>query len=161
MKKKHKAAACLPEYTLMDELMASPTEPLPEAKRRYQLGVIQEGIEAMRTKAAPTSEDWAAVADLVNLLETLVEMGEIDDGGGWIAEALREMAEAAMRFQAGKPLRLTGAGLNAVANAFEGYELAISELPARTMVRVHRKTVARVRAIVQGKRRSADLVVAL
>jgi hypothetical protein len=97
----------------------------------------------------------------VNLLETLVEMGEVNDDGEWIAEAAREMAIAANRSMETGVLRLTGPGLNAVCNAFDGYELALSELPARTMVRAHRKTELRMREVRAGRGRRSDVQVVM
>lgn len=157
MKKRKRPAVAPLRYSVLDEMLASPTEPHPDLT--YQLALIRAGIEEMRTAPEPTSAAWEAIADLVNLLESLVDMGEIDDSGGWIFEAAKELAHAGMRFQQGKPLRLTGAGLTAVCNAFEGYELAATNLSARTMVRAHRRTELRVREVRMGKRRSTDTVV--
>lgn len=140
------------KYTMFDEIAASPTQPLPLLKRDYQLGLIQTAIEAMRTAEAPNRNHWDAICDCVNLLETLVREDEINDDGGWIAEASREMALAAKRHREGKVLRLTGTGLQAVMNAFEGYEMAVNSLPARTIVRTHRLTEIHVRDILAGKR---------
>ena len=146
-------------YSMLDEMMASPTDGVSPAQLDYQLGQMRAGIEELRTAPAPSRDAWEAIADLVNLLETLVEMGELDDSGGWVQETARELAHAAVRFQQGKPLRLTGAGLTAVANAFEGYTLAASSLSARTLIRAHRKTEQRVRAVRKGRGRSTDTFV--
>lgn len=148
-----------PTYSLLHEAMASPTEPLPLAKRDYQLGLIFKAIENMRSAPEVTRFDWDAIADCTNLLETLATEGEIADDGGWIAEAAREMAMAAKRFREGKVLRLTGAGLQAAVNVFEGYELAVNALPARTIIRTHRLTERRIREIASGKRRAQDIEV--
>lgn len=158
---KHKPAART-TTTLLDELAASPTEPLPKEKRDYQLGLSTSGIESMRVSESPGTQAWEDVADLTNLLEMLVEMGLVTDAGGWIAEAAHEMALAVKRRNQGMALRLTRHGLTAVSNAFEGNEMAMKNLPARTMVRAVRETEVRVREIRCGKRRSHDVeVVAL
>lgn len=157
----NRRAAAPTEHTLLDEMTASPTQPLSLSKREHQLDQIRAGIEAMRTAPSPTRNDWCVIADLVNLLETLVEMGEVNDDGGWITEAAREMAIAARRSVEVGVLRLTGSGLNAVSNAFDGYELALSELPARTLVRAHRKTELRMREVRAGRGRRADVQVVM
>ncbi len=59
-------------YSLMDELMASGTEPMPKAKQRYQLTRMYEGLRAMETAPEPTVDDWRVVSDAVNLMETLI-----------------------------------------------------------------------------------------
>lgn len=152
-------ATAKPTYSLLEEAMASPTEPLPLSKREYQLGLIRQAIENMRSAPVVTRFDWDAIADCTNLLETLATEGEVADEGGWIAEAAREMAMAAKRFREGKALRLTGAGMQAAVSVFEGYEMSVNALPARTIIRTHRLTERRIREIASGKRRVHDIEV--
>lgn len=144
---------------MLDEITASPTTPLPFSKRDHQLALMHLSLEALRTADAPQKGHWEIVADCVNLLETLVEMVEIADEGGWIAEASAELAQAAKRAREGKALRLTGRGLEAVAEALEGYEMVLNERPARVVIRAHRLTEIRIHEIRTGRRRAHDVVV--
>jgi hypothetical protein len=155
MKRRHTP----PSYTTFDELLASPDRPLPQLHIDHQLGVMRAGLDGLLTSEAPGREQWAVVADCINLLETLVDMGAIEDEGGWIAEAARELAQAAQRFTASASLRLTGAGVKAVQSALEGYELAVTNYSARTMIRAHRLTEKRIREIRSGKCRPHGTVV--
>lgn len=159
MKARKNRQAAPRTYSLLEEMAASPTEPLPERLRQWQLTGMRASIEAMRADPAPMREHWLLIADMVNLLESLVELGELKDDGGWIAESAKELALSAKRSHEGKALRLTGPGLVAVENALEGYEMAVNALPARTMVRAHRRTEKRISEIRSGKRRSADIEV--
>jgi len=59
-------------YTIMDELMASPTHPLPEKSRLHQLTVMWQGLAALETAPHPTKNDWRVVSDAVNLMETFI-----------------------------------------------------------------------------------------
>ncbi|MFM9880675.1 MAG: hypothetical protein ACKVOO_09745, partial [Burkholderiaceae bacterium] len=113
-------------YTLMHELMAQPVHPMPEAKRLHQLTVMWQGLRAIETEAAPTRNDWRVVSDAVNLLETLVGMGEAQDASGLLQDAVAALAEAARRhLHAGQPLRLSGQGIQTVRAVLEDYAAAL------------------------------------
>ena len=59
-------------YTVFDELLASPTEPMPQAYRTHQLTRMYEGLHSLETADQPSTDDWRVVSDAVNMLETLV-----------------------------------------------------------------------------------------
>lgn len=143
MKRRHHRRPA-PTYTLMHELTASPTEPLPEPKRRYQLERMYQGLHAMETAADPDVNDWRAVSDAVNFLEALVQLGALDDGQGLLQDAITAMAQAGQRHRAGKPLRLDGVGMQAVRAVLEDYATALEQLPARTVIRAVRITEKRI-----------------
>lgn len=62
-------------YTILDEMMASPTEPLPAEYRRHQLTRMYDGLASMEKTPSPTTDDWRVVSDAVNLMETLTTSG--------------------------------------------------------------------------------------
>lgn len=62
-------------YTLMHELTASPTQPIPLKKRTHQLSVMWEGLRAMERDPNPTPNDWRVCSDAVNLMETFITQG--------------------------------------------------------------------------------------
>ena len=97
----------------------------------------------------------------MNLMEKLVDMGEIEDEGGWIADAFHALADSARRSQAGEPIRLTPAGLEAVEAALEGYELVLRERPERVVIRAHRLVEKAVLDVRRGKRVPGAQVVGL
>ena len=66
---KRRAIARPKYYTIMDEMMASPTEPLPMEHRTHQLTRMYEGLAAMEQGANPTTDDWRVVSDAVNLMD--------------------------------------------------------------------------------------------
>lgn len=141
-----------------DEMTASTTEPLPLARRAFYIESIRWGIEGMRTAEQPTTEHWRVVSDCINQLEILVEMGEIADDGGWIAQAVFEMGAAGKRAMAGGAIRLSGEGLRAVGEALEGFEAAITGLPERTIVQAQRRTHARLQQLLHCRARSSGAV---
>ena len=101
-------------YTLIDEMMASPTEPLPQEWRTYQLTRMYAGLSNLEQADKPTTDDWRVVSDAVNLVETLVlEMKVCQDDSGLLMDAITALATAGKRIRhrgcAIHPARLFGA----------------------------------------------------
>ena len=147
-------------YTLIDEMMASPTEPLPQEWRTYQLTRMYAGLSNLEQADNPTPDDWRVVSDAVNLVETLVvEMKVCQDDSGLLMDAITALAMAGKRSKEGKTLRLDGAGIVAVRSILRDYSELIEVLPARVMVRCHRLTEQRIQDILNGKKRPHDVEV--
>ena len=147
-------------YTLVDEMMASPTQPLPDRSRLRQLTVMWQGLAAMETGETPTNNDWRVVSDCINLMETLVKEMEIcEDTTGLLMDAITAMAMAGRRKWQGGALRLDGAGIQAVRAVLENYADLLEVLPHRTVVRCHRMTERRMLKILHGAKRAHDVEV--
>ena len=144
-------------YTLMDELSASTTEPMPATTRRRQLTRMWEGLRSIEQSPTPTTDDWRVCSDAVNLMETLVSMGEVTDTSGLLMDAITALAMAGKRYMKGGPIRLDAAGIFAVRAVLEDYAEVLDALPARTMVRCHRHTERRLRDILAGKKQPHDV----
>ena len=158
-------------YSLMHEMLASPSEPMPAHNRRHQLTRMAGALHEMMTADRPGNGAWRVLSDAINLTETLVLHGkspiknadgkviashwngcdgdliEIADTSGLLADAIAGMAKAGQRMLDGKPMRLDGPGLHAVRAVLEDYQAALEALPARTMVACHRATEKRIREI--------------
>ena len=145
-------------YTLLDEMTASPTEPLPQAWRTSQLTKMYEGLHQLEQGDNPQPDDWRLVSDAVNLVETLVvEMKVCEDANGLLMDAITALAKAGKRSKAGKGLRLDGEGIVAVRSILRDYAELIDVLPARVMMRCHRLTEKRLHEILDGKRGPHDV----
>ena len=146
-------------YTVFDELLASPTEPMPAEYRTHQLTRMYEGLHSLETAGEPSTDDWRVVSDAVNMLETLVvEMKVCDDDSGLLMDAVRALAVAGQRHKReGKPIRLDGPGIQAVRAVLASYAELLEVLPARTMYRCHRLTEKRIHAILDGRTRPHDV----
>lgn len=156
--KKRKRQPRQKRYTLLDELAASPTEPLPQQWRTYQLTRMYAGLSNLEQADNPTPDDWRVVSDAVNLVETLVlEMKVCQDDSGLLMDAITALAMAGRRNKEGKTLRLDGAGIVAVRAILQDYSDLIEVLPARVMVRCHRLTEKRLHEILDGKKRPHDV----
>ena len=146
-------------YTVLDELMASPTEPMPAEYRTHQLTRMYEGLHSLEKADEPSTDDWRVVSDAVNMLETLVvEMKVCDDDSGLLMDAVRALAVAGQRHKReGKPIRLDGPGIQAVRAVLASYAELLEVLPARIMYRCHRLTEKRIHAILDGRTRPHDV----
>jgi hypothetical protein len=142
----------------MDELMSSPTKPLPKEWRTHQLTRMYEGLHQLEKAEVPSADDWRVVSDALNLVETLVlEMKVCEDANGLLPDAMQALSKAVERNKAGHSLRLDGQGIVAVRSVLQDYAELIEKLPARTMIRCHRLTEKRVQEILRGKRQPHDV----
>ena len=166
--RRQRQAKVVRHYSLLDELTASHTEPLPQAWRTHHLTRMWQGLAALETAPNPSNDDWRVCSDAVNMLETLVTRGpwpacdgslvEIADNG-LLDDAITALAMAGQRHRAGGPIRLDGAGIRAVRAVLEDYAMVLETLPARSMVRCHRLTEQRIAEILAGKRQPHDVEV--
>lgn len=147
-------------YSKLHVLLASPTEPMPEALRRHQLTIMYVGLRAIERGEAPTRDDWRHLADAANLTETLLEHGHVADPDGLLGDAVRALAAAGSRhMHTGAAIRLDGPGIEAMRSLLACYSQALEQLPHRVMVEAHRATERRIREIQVGKRRPHDVEV--
>lgn len=156
MKKKTKRKDVYkPHYSAVEIAMASTTQPMPKEHRDVQLANMRRGLENLRSAAEATPDDWRMVSDCVNLLETFVVNGWVEDGveegDGFIRDAEKALAEAGTRAMEGKPLRLDGPGLEACEAAILAYEAVIGEISQRNLRLAINQTERRVRAILAGR----------
>jgi len=168
-KRKPQRVVHIYRYTLMDVMMASPTEILPTRHRQHQLTRMYQGLDSMETSASPSTEDWRLVSDAVNLMETLIVNGpwpdsqgdlvEIGDGEGLLQDAITALAMTGKRHKAGGNIRLDGAGIQACRSILADYSSLLEVLPARTMIKVHRETEKRIYQILTGKKQPHDVEV--
>ena len=168
MKRPHRQPQPKTVYSMIDELLASDTQPMPERNRTYQLRRMSDALHELMHAPQPGTNAWRVVSDAVNLLETLVQHGEapikdasgkviasywrdcdgdaleIRDNSGLLLDAITAMTKAGQRMFEGHPLRLDGPGIAAVRAVLEDYQAALETLPHRTMVRCHRSTEKRL-----------------
>ena len=144
---------------MLDSMLASPTEPMNEKQRRHQLTRMWSGLAALESAPEPTRDDWAVCSDAVNLMETLIISGKVEDNGNLLMDAISALAQAGQRSFAGKPIRLDGAGMQAVRAILEDYAMVLESLPARTMIHCHRLTEQRLQSILRGHKKEHDIVV--
>jgi hypothetical protein len=167
-------------YSRIDEMTASPFEPLSPERRRHQLSRMWEGLSAIETAPNPTNDDWRLCSDAVNLMETLLRQGDrranehgevstnwwrncagewvqIHDNDNLLMDAITAMAAAGIRKLDGGQIRLDAPGIQAVRAVLEDYSALLDVLPARSIIRAHRLTEKRISDIFSGRCRPHDV----
>ena len=125
-------------YTLMDEMLASATEPMPVQHREYYLTRMWQGLNAMLSPGA-VEDDWGVCLDATVMMEMLVEvMGECMDDSGQIGEAIQALTRARNGHESGLKYQLTETDAQIVRGILEDYSTVLESLPHRKMVRCHR-----------------------
>ena len=119
-------------YTHMDVLMASPTEPLPLKKRQYQMDLMRKALENCKTK--PSVMDIAALSTAVDLMNTLCDMGLIEDNEKALDDAMVALMQES----------LNDIEVRMFEGILEDYQMVMDNLPARTMIAAHRQTEKRL-----------------
>jgi hypothetical protein len=145
-------------YSLLDVLAADSYAPIAMHKRMHQVTKMYQGLHAIERGQDPAAEDWRMLADAVNLTETLVDMGVLQDSEGLLIDAVQALSEAARRWRDLGALRLNARGIAAVRAVMEDYTAALQQLPERTIILAHRATEKRLRQVLKGKTRPGDVV---
>lgn len=156
--KPHHPRPARTHYTHWDELLASPTAPMPAARQRHQLTRMAQGLDEIARSDRPGTDAWRVLSDAVNLVETLVhhgpwpdcagELTDVHDTTGLLPQAIAAMAKAGERWLHGQPMRLDGEGLTAVREVLAAYTDLLGQLPERTVIKCHRATERRLIAIM-------------
>ena len=119
-------------YTHWDVLLASPTEPLPLKKRQFQMDLMRKALENCKTK--PSVKDIEALSTAVDLMNTLCDMGHLEDK----EKALEDAMIALMQDN------LNDIEVRMFEGILEDYQMVMDSLPARTMIAAHRTTEKRL-----------------
>lgn len=119
-------------YSHLDVLMASPTEPLPLKKRQYQMDLMRRSLENCKTESSVM--DIAALATAVDLMNTLCDMGHLEDHD----KALEDAMVALMQD------KFNDAEIRMFEGILEDYQMVMDNLPARIMITAHRLTEKRI-----------------
>jgi uncharacterized protein YyaL (SSP411 family) len=144
-------------YSILDVMMSNPDRPMKDSARTHQLTRMWSGLAALETAENPTQQDWIAVSDAVNMMESLVEMGFAKDEDNLIQEAVLILKATAERYKHGQQLRLTGAGIQLLRGILEDYAYLAENLDERTMVQAHRRTEMRIQDILFGRAKPNDI----
>ena len=120
-------------YSQWDVLLASPTEPLPLKKRQYQMNLMLRALKNCKTKSSVY--DIAALATAVDLMETLREMGHIEDSENALEDAMIALMQDSFN----------DIEVRLFEGILEDYQMVIDNLPARIMIAAHRATEKRIK----------------
>ena len=145
-------------YTLMDEIMSSPTVPISEDRRTYQLTLLYQALAALKLDPQPTKYDWQVCSDCVNLMETLIlEMKVCQDQDNLLNDATMALVRAGKRKKDGNNISLDAEGIKAIQALFEDYAELVAIFPERVMVKCFRLTEKRIQDLRKGKKKAHDI----
>ena len=119
-------------YTHWDVLLASPTEPLPLKKRQYQMDLMRKALENCKTK--PSVRDIAVLSTAVDLMNTLCDMGFLEDNQKALEDAMIALMQDSFN----------DIEVRMFEGILEDYQMVMDNLPARTMIAAHRETEKRL-----------------
>lgn len=139
-------------YSHWQVLLASPDEPLPKAKRVYQLTRMYNALKNMETAKKVSDDDWSCLSDCAMLMEALHNMGELQDPEGIIEQSFEALGKSAYRKFNGQTFRLDGPDIQIIRLLMAEYANALDHLPARVMLTAHRKAEKRAEAIKNNKK---------
>lgn len=144
-------------FTMIDELMASPTEPMPAAMAADRVATAMRHFQQITTALAPTSLDWRCCAMIGNIMEVLLELEIVQDPDKLLQDAFQALRAAAGRNIAkGLAIRLDGPGMASVRTLIEQYGEILAAAPHRTIINAYRQTERRMVAMDAGKLRAGD-----
>lgn len=159
MKRKNKPQSAQ-VYTVMDELLASPTQPLHRNQQGHHLGIITRAFESVQKGERPALNDVMHIGDCVNMLDTIANMRfnergteyeQIEFSENTRCEASNAVARCVIRGREAGIYRFDAPGLAVIREVIEFYTDLIETIPARVFIKAHRKNVKDCADAVAGK----------
>ncbi len=126
-------------FTLTDVLLASPVAPMPQMDARQRHAATVLHLEQLASAPAPTALDWRTVAMAGNVIEVLLNQGELEDPDGLLYQAFEAMRAAARRHAAGGAIRFTGPELVAVRCMVRDWGQILEHCAHRTLLQAFRR----------------------
>lgn len=125
-------------------LMANPDKPLKKKLRTAKLNSLYEALRSIEQDADPEISAWNELSTAVKLIDTLINCGpwqlgdlevRVEDSQGLLKDAMQALSIAGLRRLEGKPLRLDGAGIQAVRATLADYATCLENLSERSLLR--------------------------
>lgn len=142
-------------------LTASKTQGIEPAKRAALLERVERAYADMATAENPGAASWRDLADGVNFLQSLVELGWGQDPDGAIEDAKAALFEAWEHHGKHGKLRLSGPGLVALRNCADQLTEITAQLSAHSYWVAVAHTKRRVQKVLRGARQRGDVVVTI
>lgn len=143
-------------YSKAEIALASTQHPMPAAWRAEHVGNMRRGLEGLRSAPVATECHWRLVADALNIMQGMEELGWLEDTDGNLPAVEKALGEAGARHMAGKPLRLDGTGLAACEALIDAYEDVLALISEKNVMAAIVHTEERVRSILRAARSNAQ-----
>lgn len=126
-------------------LMANPDKPLKKKLRTAKLNSLYEALRSIEQDADPEISAWNELSTAVKLTDTLINCGpwqlgdlevRVEDSQGLLKDAMQALSIAGLRRLEGKPLRLDGAGIQAVRATLADYATCLENLSELSLIHI-------------------------
>lgn len=154
------SVAQIDQFTLMDELLASPSNPSPPGYHDARIKAARLAVEGLAVPERSSVTAWSLCCMVGNVLETMLKQGLASDPDGLLQDAfdrLRAAAEAAS--VPGSVVCLSPGDHAVVAAMVEDWAEILLAAPARDVIRAFRATDRRIRELEAGRAQPHDFTV--
>lgn len=136
-----------PKPVITDPLVL--LRPADQSKRLRLLTRMHTALESIRAGRHPGPEEWRDLSDVVNIVEVAADRGNLvhDEVMPSVRTAIDAMCEAQDRYKRGLAMRLSGAGVEAMAVLLGVYHTLLIGLTGWEMERLIAETNAEVRRL--------------
>lgn len=144
---------------MMDELLASPTEPAPEV-HAARIASARAAVAGMRSPETASITAWSLCCMVGNVLETMLQQGLVQDQDGLLQDGFDALKRATQATRApGDPVILPAADFPVVEAMVEDWAAVMVAAPARSIIRAFRATDRRICDIEDGRLQPHDYTV--
>ena len=141
-------------------MMASPTEPMPDAERKLLIAIYRACLDRLLIADNTITEDWNHVNFAVNLVQAMAENGYAEYSNDML-EVRRHLRVALQQFyRDGKPIRITPEGFQSVDAMLSALDEVMQQLSHRQTLKLMAYTVKRENEMRRGKSRPGDVTIA-
>lgn len=143
-------------------LTASETDPIPLRQHDAMLQRCEAAFTDLATSETPSVASWRDLTDVINFLQSLIELEWANDDGGWIEAGKHALMQGHAAYYAGGKVRLTGPSISALRSCIEQYDELTRAIAARSYWRVVKHTIDRIRGLLEGgSKKRGDIVIQL
>lgn len=146
-------------FSMLDELLASPTDPAPEVHTQ-RIAAARAAVASMRSLETASITSWSLCCMVGNILETMLQHGLVADPDGLLQDGFDALKRATEAVRApGAPAALPPADFPVVEAMVEDWAAVMVAMPARDIIRAFRATDRRIRDIEAGRLQPHDYTV--
>lgn len=158
-KSRRSSVAQIDCFSMLDELLASPTDPAPEVHTN-RIAAARSAVVSMRSPETASITAWSLCCMVGNILETMIQLGLVADPDGLLQDGFDALKRATEAVRApGAPVALPPADFPVVEAMVEDWAAVMVAMPARDIIRAFRATDRRIRDIEAGRLQPHDYTV--
>lgn len=148
-------------YTMLDELTASNTLPMPASDLESRVSVARANFAALQSPDTATVTAWTVVCMVGNVMETLVVKGLAADPDNLLGSAQDALRRATDAYNAGRGVIVLDQpeDVRALRWLLDDWEACMRGLSARSMIHCFRVTDRRIREIEAGRTQAHDFTI--